>query len=140
KGAWTFNVGVKSATVFQLPTSRQFAYSVRQFTKEQKNWLLITDPWAGNVGERGGQIYRCPVKKNGKNDCERILLDSHFSKEYHGNMSMGLSLSGDEKTFVACAPLWAQHCGSSYFPVGACQVKNILTENQFSITPTRQGG
>uniref|UniRef100_UPI00358EB0AE integrin alpha-11-like n=1 Tax=Myxine glutinosa TaxID=7769 RepID=UPI00358EB0AE len=138
QGAWTFNIGVKSATVFQLPTSRQFAYSVRQFSKEQENWLLITDPWAGNVGERSGQIYRCPVKKDGKNDCKRILLDSHFSTELQRNMSMGLSLSGDERTFVACAPLWVQRCGSSFFPVGACQVKNTFTENKFSITPTWQ--
>uniref|UniRef100_A0A4W3JYN0 Integrin subunit alpha 2 n=1 Tax=Callorhinchus milii TaxID=7868 RepID=A0A4W3JYN0_CALMI len=120
-----FNVDVKGAQVYTGPADGQFGYSIQQFSNSKGQWLLVGSPWSGAPQNRIGDVYKCPVTGT-QQTCDKLNLGDVMTvpnvTEVKQNMNVGLTLLRNEKSggFLTCGPLWAQKCGSHYYPVGMC--------------------
>ncbi|XP_078252866.1 integrin alpha-2 isoform X3 [Rhinoraja longicauda] len=133
-----FNVDVMNTKTFSGPPDVLFGTTVQQFSNPRNGqWLLVGSPWNGFPQNRIGDVYRCPVSGNSAS-CERLNLGDKMTfpnvTEVKQNMNTGATLVRNDETggFLVCAPLWAQKCGTLYYPTGLCADVN----SNFQITKT----
>ncbi|XP_005521714.1 PREDICTED: integrin alpha-11 [Pseudopodoces humilis] len=137
----SFNVDTERPRI--IPGSREsfFGYTVQQHDIGGKKWLVVGAPYESNGHQKTGDVYKCPVPSDG--NCTKLNLGrvtlSNVS-ERKDNMRLGLSLATDprDSSVLACSPLWAHECGSSYFTTGMCSRVSSSFRFSRSVAPALQ--
>ncbi|XP_078480563.1 LOW QUALITY PROTEIN: integrin alpha-11-like [Lampetra planeri] len=140
-----FNVDVKNAQIFSGSAETQFGYTVKQHVDSSgEKWLLVGAPWEGTPYRKMGDVYKCPIPDTYRRGCVPLHLSNSISvsnaTELQDNMTLGMTLVNDpiSNGFLACGPLWAQHCGSSYFTAGVCTNVSADFQVTSTLTPAAQ--
>ncbi|XP_062410339.1 integrin alpha-1 [Sardina pilchardus] len=141
----TFNVDEKNGMSFSGNIEDLFGYTVQQFENNEGKWVLIGSPLEGQPEKTTGQVYKCPVSKDGKgSQCFRTSIsadttipDIHEVKE---NMTMGTTLvSNPNGGFLACGPQYGYMCGNQQYITGVCANVSSSFEVLNSISPSIKG-
>ncbi|KAJ3604585.1 hypothetical protein NHX12_029325, partial [Muraenolepis orangiensis] len=138
-----FNIGTADPKIFNGPVDEEFGYTVQQLKNHQGKWLLVGAPWGGFSQNRKGDVYKCPIS-GPSSSCDKLHLQDEITipnvRNIDGNMSLGLTLTRAPATngLLACAPLWAQRCGSQDFYPGACAELSPLFKCQPAFSPAVQ--
>nr|XP_014341411.1 PREDICTED: integrin alpha-10 isoform X1 [Latimeria chalumnae] len=138
----SFNIDVKRPRIFQGPKGAQFGYKVLPYEAEGQKWLLVGAPWDGTEDNRMGDVYKCTMGEETDSTCTKLNIgDSvlqNVSKQMK-NTHFGMTLEDNKgDSFVACAPLWSQECGTSVFSTGICMALNETFQSKEIIAPTAQ--
>uniref|UniRef100_S4RSW0 VWFA domain-containing protein n=1 Tax=Petromyzon marinus TaxID=7757 RepID=S4RSW0_PETMA len=106
--------------------------------------MLVGAPWEGTPYRKMGDVYKCPIPDTYRRGCVPLHLSNSITvsnaTELQDNMTLGMTLVNDPigNGFLACGPLWAQHCGSSYFTAGVCTNVSADFQVTSTLTPAAQ--
>ncbi|NXL64995.1 ITA1 protein, partial [Chordeiles acutipennis] len=137
------NVDVKNAMTFSGPLEDMFGYTVQQYENEEGKWVLIGSPLVGQPEKRTGDVYKCPVGRDGQSPCIKLNLPAATSVpnvvEVKENMTLGTTLVTNPKGgFLACGPLYAYKCGRLHYTTGVCSNVSSTFETIKAIAPSVQ--
>ncbi|XP_062405919.1 integrin alpha-11a [Sardina pilchardus] len=105
--------------------------------------LLVGAPFDTSGPHQTGDVYKCPLSKRSNGSCTKLNLGrislTNVS-ERKDKMRLGMTLASNPKdnSFVACGPLWAHECGSSYYSTGICSRVNASFKFSRAIAPAFQ--
>ncbi|KAI4830955.1 hypothetical protein KUCAC02_002556, partial [Chaenocephalus aceratus] len=91
-----------------------------------------------------GDIYKCSLsRRTNGNGCSklnlgRISLTNVSERKDKMRLGMTLTSNPQDKSFVACGPLWSYECGSSYYSTGICSRVNESFKFSRTIAPAFQ--
>uniref|UniRef100_A0A8D2P2L5 Integrin subunit alpha 11 n=1 Tax=Zosterops lateralis melanops TaxID=1220523 RepID=A0A8D2P2L5_ZOSLA len=139
----SFNLDTKSPQIITGSRESFFGYTVQQHDIGGKKWLVVGAPYESNGQQKTGDVYKCPVPSEGHGNCTKLNLGrvtlSNVS-ERKDNMRLGLSLATNprDSSVLACSPLWAHECGSSYYTTGMCSRVNANFRFARTVAPALQ--
>uniref|UniRef100_A0A8C7YCF8 Integrin, alpha 1 n=1 Tax=Oryzias sinensis TaxID=183150 RepID=A0A8C7YCF8_9TELE len=138
----SFNVDQKNGLSFSGPLEDLFGYTVQQFENSEGKWVLIGSPLSGQPATRTGDVYKCPVGREG-NKCVKLDLPKNTTipklREVKENMTMGTTLVTNPRGgFLACGPQYGYMCGQQQYISGVCA--NVSSSFQIlnSVAPAVQ--
>ncbi|KAI9532104.1 hypothetical protein NQZ68_034992 [Dissostichus eleginoides] len=106
--------------------------------------LLVGAPYEMNGPYQTGDIYKCSLsRRTNGNGCSklnlgRISLTNVSERKDKMRLGMTLTSNPQDKSFVACGPLWSYECGSSYYSTGICSRVNESFKFSRTIAPAFQ--
>ncbi|XP_033972599.1 integrin alpha-11a [Trematomus bernacchii] len=140
-----FNIDTKNPRIIKGPKQAQFGYTVQQHVAAGgEKWLLVGAPYEMNGPYQTGDIYKCSLSRRTKgNGCSklnlgRISLTNVSERKDKMRLGMTLTSNPQDKSFVACGPLWSYECGSSYYSTGICSRVNESFKFSRTIAPAFQ--
>uniref|UniRef100_A0A8C5UAM6 Integrin subunit alpha 11 n=1 Tax=Malurus cyaneus samueli TaxID=2593467 RepID=A0A8C5UAM6_9PASS len=139
----SFNLDTKSPRIIAGSREAFFGYTVQQHDIGGKKWLVVGAPYESNGQQKTGDVYKCPVPRDGPSNCTKLNLGrvtlSNVS-ERKDNMRLGLSLATNprDSSVLACSPLWSHECGSSYYTTGMCSRVNANFRFSRTVAPALQ--
>ncbi|XP_031425218.1 integrin alpha-11a [Clupea harengus] len=138
-----FNIDTKNHKIIKGSKQAQFGYTVQQHVAGGQKWLLVGAPLDHNGPHQTGDVYKCPLSKRSNGSCTKLNLGrislTNVS-ERKDKMRLGMTLASNPKdnSFVACGPLWAHECGSSYYSTGICSRVNASFKFSRAVAPAFQ--
>ncbi|KAF3832910.1 hypothetical protein F7725_026575 [Dissostichus mawsoni] len=140
-----FNIDTKNPRIIKGPKQAQFGYTVQQHVAAGgEKWLLVGAPYEMNGPYQTGDIYKCSLsRRTNGNGCSklnlgRISLTNVSERKDKMRLGMTLTSNPQDKSFVACGPLWSYECGSSYYSTGICSRVNESFKFSRTIAPAFQ--
>ncbi|XP_063736644.1 integrin alpha-11a isoform X1 [Eleginops maclovinus] len=140
-----FNIDTKNPRIIKGPKQAQFGYTVQQHVAAGgEKWLLVGAPYEMNGPYQTGDIYKCSMsRRTNGNGCSklnlgRISLTNVSERKDKMRLGMTLTSNPQDKSFVACGPLWSYECGSSYYSTGICSRVNESFKFSRTIAPAFQ--
>ncbi|XP_008289908.1 integrin alpha-1 [Stegastes partitus] len=138
----SFNVDQKNALSFDGPLEDMFGYTIQQFENSEGKWVLIGSPLSGQPAKRTGDVYKCPVERQG-NKCVKLELPKNTTvpnlREVKENMTMGSTLvTNPNGGFLACGPQYGYMCGQQQYISGVCANVSSSFEILNSVAPAVQ--
>ncbi|XP_037097735.1 integrin alpha-11-like isoform X1 [Syngnathus acus] len=143
-----FNLDTRRAQIFRGWEESHFGYTLRQYSAQGRQWLLVGAPLAWTDDQQTGDVFRCPMDDqsalNSGSACSRLHLgnvsvDNVLAPRKSG-MRLGMTLTADHKdgSFVTCGPRWSHECGSSVYTSGVCTHVGAGFQTLETVTPAFQ--
>uniref|UniRef100_A0A8C5L659 Integrin alpha-1 n=1 Tax=Jaculus jaculus TaxID=51337 RepID=A0A8C5L659_JACJA len=134
---------VTNSVSFSGPVEDMFGYTVQQYENQEGKWVLIGSPLVGQPKTRTGDVYKCPVGREGSMPCMKLDLPVNTSipnvTEIKENMTFGSTLVTNPKGgFLACGPLYAYRCGHLHYTTGVCSDVNPAFQVVSSFAPVQE--